>query len=149
MRPAQAGSRAIPVAGHGAAIREARVAQGTGPPSGTDAATAAAVILSPFVVNELVVEKPLLRLLIHCNFGLGIGYLYRLCAVRGSVPADKAEWDRARVAWPVDLTNRTIPKSSAGRLGKRKAGGRYAADLVLQLPARGPVSSHSIFLYRV
>lgn len=36
MRPAQVGSRAIPVAGHGAAIREARVAQGTGPPSGTD-----------------------------------------------------------------------------------------------------------------
>jgi hypothetical protein len=101
------------------------------------------------VRRQLVVEKPLLRLLIHCNFGLGIGYLYRLCAVRGSVPADKAEWDRARVAWPVDLTNRTIPKSSAGRLGKRKAGGRYAADLVLQLPARGPVPSHSIFLYRV
>ena len=91
--------------------------------------------LSLFVVNELAVEKPLLRLLIQCNFGLGTGYLYRLCAVRGSVPADCAEWDR--VAWPVDLTNRTIPKSSAGRLGKRKAGGRYAADLVLQLPARG------------
>src|SRR6267142_7153283 len=36
MRPAQVGSRAIPVAGHGAATREVRVAQGTGPPSGTD-----------------------------------------------------------------------------------------------------------------
>ena len=36
MRPAQVGSRAILVAGHGAAIRAARVAQGTGPPSGTD-----------------------------------------------------------------------------------------------------------------
>ena len=38
MRPAQVGSRAIPVAGHGAAIREVRVAQGTGPPNETDAA---------------------------------------------------------------------------------------------------------------
>jgi hypothetical protein len=38
MRPAQVDSQAIPVAGHGAAIREARVAQGTGPPSETDAA---------------------------------------------------------------------------------------------------------------
>jgi acetyl-CoA acetyltransferase len=36
MRPAQVDSRAIPVAVHGGAIREARVAQGTGPPSGTD-----------------------------------------------------------------------------------------------------------------
>jgi DHA2 family multidrug resistance protein len=73
MRPAQVGSRAIPVAGHGVAIREARVAQGTGPPSGTDAAPVAAVSLSLFVVNELVVEKPLLRLRLHTqrNFGLG------------------------------------------------------------------------------
>ena len=36
MRLAQVGSRAIPVAGRGAAIREARVAQGIGPPSGID-----------------------------------------------------------------------------------------------------------------
>ena len=36
MLPAQVDSRAIPVAGHGVAIREARVAQDTGPPSGTD-----------------------------------------------------------------------------------------------------------------
>ena len=39
MRPAQVDSRAITVAGHGAAIREARVARGTGPPSGTDECT--------------------------------------------------------------------------------------------------------------
>jgi hypothetical protein len=36
MRPGQADFRAIPVAEHGADIREARVARGTGPPSGTD-----------------------------------------------------------------------------------------------------------------
>src|SRR5262245_40746962 len=37
MRQARVGSRSIPDAGHGAAIREARGARGTGPPSGTDA----------------------------------------------------------------------------------------------------------------
>src|SRR5262245_54812137 len=36
MRPARVGSRSIPVAGHGAAIREVRGARGTGPPSDTE-----------------------------------------------------------------------------------------------------------------
>jgi hypothetical protein len=35
------------------------------------------------------------------------------------------------------ITSRKISRSSARRSIKRKAGGRYAADLVLQLPARG------------
>jgi len=45
-----------------------------------------------------------------------------------------------------DVTSHTISKSSARRSIKKKAGGRYAADLVLQLPARGSgsVALHSV-----
>jgi hypothetical protein len=39
----------------------------------------------------------------------------------------------------------TLWTISARRSVKRKAGGRYAADLVLQLPVRGPVPLHSAF----
>ena len=47
MPPAQAGSRAIPVAGHGAAIREARAAQGTGPPNRIDEFLADCLLAEP------------------------------------------------------------------------------------------------------
>ena len=56
MRLARAGSRAIPVAGHGAAIREARVAQGTGPLSGTDWLSRCAVATA--TSECLVKQKP-------------------------------------------------------------------------------------------
>jgi len=49
-----------------------------------------------------------------------------------------------------DVTSRTISRSSTRPLIKKKAGGRYAADLVLQLPARGSgsVALHSTcYLY--
>jgi hypothetical protein len=48
-------------------------------------------------------------------------------------------------------TNGTIARSSARRsIKKKKAGGHYAADLVLQLPARGSgsVALHSVLLDR-
>jgi hypothetical protein len=49
------------------------------------------------------------------------------------------------------VTNGTMARSSARRsIKKKKAGGHYAADLVLQLPARGSgsVALHSVLLDR-
>ena len=48
-------------------------------------------------------------------------------------------------------TDRQDAEKFGRRLIKKKAGGRYAADLVLQLPAResGFAALHSIFLHRL
>jgi hypothetical protein len=48
------------------------------------------------------------------------------------------------------VRNRTMARNQLAARSKKKAGGHYAADLVLQLPARGSgsVALHSVLLDR-
>jgi hypothetical protein len=59
--------------------------------------------------------------------------LREIAILSGCAEIPVAQLDRARR----HRESRNIEKSSVRRSIKKKAGGRYAADLVLQLPARG------------
>ena len=69
------------------------------------------------------------------------GALKEIAILSGCAEIPVAQLDRARR----HRESRNIEKSSVRRSIKKKAGGRYAADLVLQLPARGSgsVALHS------